>query len=134
MNERQRAILRILKKNFVYASVFGLSLLFFLYKGFIYLIIGSYIPIVLISTIVILIILSSRKSEKSFKRIISIWVTLLVVWSSVRLLFSLINQFLKPIPESHVSEQLGISGLILSLLFLSGAIYLWIYKKRIFEN
>lgn len=131
MNNTQRNILSILKEHLFYATALGLSLLFFLYKGFAYLIIGSYLPIALISAIVILFVLSSRKSEKSFKKIISIWAILLIIWSSVRLLLSLVNQFVKPIPESHVSEQLGILSAMLSLLFLFGAIYLLSYKNRL---
>lgn len=134
MNKTQQNILSILKEHFVYSAALGLTLLFFLYKGFSYLIIGSYIPLVVISTIVILFILSSRISKKSFKRIIGIWTILLIMWSSVRLLLSLTNQFVKPVPESHVSEQLGIFGFLLSLLFFSGAIYLWRFKKGIFEE
>ena len=100
--------------------------------GLVYLMIGSFIPIILISVIVILFVISSHKSKKSFKRVIGFWAVLLILWSSVRILLSLTNQFVKQIPESHVSEQLGIFGFILSLLFFSGAIYLWRFKKRIF--
>ena len=134
MNNTQQNILSILKEHSVYAAALGLTLLFFLYKGIAYLIIGSYFPLILISAIVILFILSSRNSKKLFKRIIGIWAILLIIWSSVRLLLSLTNQFVKQIPESHVSEQLGVFDSILSLLFLSGAIYLLRYKKRIFEK
>ena len=134
MNKIQRDILSDLKKHFLYSLVLGSTVLFFLYKGFIYLILGSYVPLILISFIIILFVLNSSKSKKMFKKTIGFWTILVIIWSLVRILLSIINQFVKPLPESHVSEQLGISDLILSLLFLSGAIYLWLNKKRMFEN
>jgi len=134
MNKIQRDIFSTLGEHLVYTSILSGTLLFFLYKGFTYSIIGSYIPLTLVAAFVILLILSSQNSKKSFKRILSIWAILLMIWSIVRLLLSLINHFVKPIPESHVSEQLGISGFIISSLFLSGAIYMLRYKKRVFEK
>ncbi|MTI22698.1 hypothetical protein E1176_16820 [Fulvivirga sp. RKSG066] len=134
MNKIQQAIFGNLKEHFTYALALGATLLFFLYKGLIYLIIGSYIPLIVIASILMLFVLSSRKSEKAFKNTISFWTILVLIWSVVRLLLSLVNQFVKPVPESHVAEQFGISGLILSLLFLSGAIYLLRNKKKVFEK
>ncbi len=134
MNKLQRDILSILKEHPVYVFVLGFTLLYFLYKGLTYLLIGSYIPLFLISAIVILLIISSHRSKKSFKQMLNIWAILLMIWSVVRLFLILINQFIKPIPESHVAEQLGIFGFILSSIVLFGAVYLLKYKKRIFEE
>ncbi len=132
MNKTQQNIFRILKKHFVYSTALGFTLLFFLYKGFVFLIIGSYIPLILISVIVILFVLCSSHSKKSFKRIINIWAIILIVWSSARLLLSLINQLVKQVPQSHISEQLNIFSGLLSLLFLYFAINLLRFKKRLF--
>lgn len=133
MNALQQHILNTLKHNSIFLAVLGLPLLFFLYKGVSYLIIGSYVPMIVILIIMTLFLFSSRKSESAFKKTIGLWAILLIIWSAVRLLLSLTNQFIKPIPESHVSEQLGILGLILSVLFLCGGMYLWRNKSRIFK-
>lgn len=118
----------------MYGLVLALSLLFFLYKGVYYLILGSYVPLVLILAIIALLLISSRKSEKSFKRIVGLWAILTITWALVRLILGLTSQFVKPIPESHVAEQLGIAGAMLSLMFLCGGIYLWRHKNRIVEK
>ncbi len=134
MNSSQLDILSMLRKHMVFTSILCLTLCFFLAKGFRYFLIGSYVPLVCISTIVILLAFGFLNSMNFFRKIIRIWGSLLLLWSAVRLLFSFINQFVKPIPESHVSEQLGISGTMLSVLFLAGAIYLFWYSGRIFKK
>ena len=134
MNALQQHILNTLKHNSIFLAVLGLSLLFFLYKGVLYLIIGSYVPMIVILIIMTLFLFSSRKSESGFKKTIGLWAILLIIWSMVRLLLSLTNQFIKPIPESHVSEQLGVLGTIFSLLMLFGGIYLWRNKSRLFKT
>lgn len=134
MNEVQHKILSIFKAHLFYGIVLAFSLFFFFYKGFSYLVIGSYVPLILISAIMALFIFSSRKSEKSFRKTIGLWAILVIIWSSIRLLLGLVNQFIKPVPESHVAEQFGLFGSLFSLLFLFGAIYLWRYKNRLFEK
>lgn len=134
MNKARQTIFSILKKHFIYSTFLGFTLLFFLYKGFGYLIIRSYIPLLLISAIAVLFIWSASNSKMMFRKIINLWAILLIIWSSTRILLSLMNQFVKQVPQSHISEQLGSSDFMLSLLFLSGAIYLLRYKKRVFEK
>lgn len=134
MNTVQRNIASGLKEHVVFTVVLGLTLLFFLYKGLTYALIGSYVPLGFILAILIFLVLASRSSKKVFKRMLGIWTILLMVWSVVRLLLILINLFIKPIPESHVSEQLGVFGGLLSVLFLLGAIYLLRYRKKLIKE
>lgn len=134
MNTVQRNIVSGLKQHVVYMVVLALTLLFFLYKGLTYAFIGSYVPLGFIGAIVIFLLLASRRSKKAFKRMLGIWAILLMVWSVVRLLLILVNLFIKPIPESHVSEQLDVLGGLISVLFLLGAIYLLRYRKNLFEE
>jgi hypothetical protein len=123
-----------LKKDLIFTSILILSLLFFLYKGISYSLVGSFVPLITIAVIILLIVLSSRKSKKAAKRTIGLWIVLIVLWSIVRIALSLINQFVKPVPESHVAEQLGVLGFMQSVIFLVGAIYLWKNKHRVFEK
>lgn len=134
MNKLQQTLLSNLKNHLIFAAVLVLSILFFFYKGISYLVLGSSVPLILISAITILFFLSSRKSEKSFRRITGLWAIVIISWSLVRLLLSLTNQFIKPVPESHVAEQLGVLGSMQSLLFLIGGIYLWRHKNRIVKK
>lgn len=132
MNALQQHIVNRLKQHRWYGLVLGLTLLYFLYKGLSYAFIGSYIPLLLVVVILCLFVFSSYKSEKAFRRAISLWAILVIIWSCVRLLLTLVNQFLKPIPEAHVDGQLGIFGSLFSLLFLIGGIYLLRLKKIVF--
>ncbi|MAP54509.1 hypothetical protein [Altibacter sp.] len=133
MNEVQQHIVKTLKRNTIFSVILILSLAYFFYKGIWYLLLGSYVPFILIALILSLLVWSSRKSAKAFRIVIATWSILVLLWSTVRLLLSLTHQFIKPVPEGHVAGQVGVLGTIHSLLFLLGAIYLWKYRKRIFQ-
>ena len=134
MKEQQRHIFTQLKENRGYGTVLGLSLLFFLYKGILYALMGSYVPILFIGAIILLFMLGFNSSEKVFKRVLLMWSLLLILWAFVRLLLGGVNQFLKPIPEGHIDGQLGIMGALLSLSILAGGVYLWRGKRSVGEG
>ena len=134
MKRSLQNMIDFLKKDLTFGAVLVLSLLYFFYKGVLYAVLGSYVPLISISSILLLFFLSSEKNVKSFNRVTGLWAILIIMWSIVRIVLSLVNQFIKPIPESHVSEQLGIIGLAKSLIFLIGAIYLWKNRTRVFEK
>ncbi len=131
MNETTQNILNALRQHLWYGLLLGATLLFFLYKGILYATIGSYVPLALILVILILLMLGLNRSFKAFRQMIGLWSVLIIIWASVRLLLSIMNQFVKPIPEAHVDAQLGLSGVFLSLLFLINGIFLWKHKKRL---
>ena len=120
-----------LKGHWLYSTILSLTLLFFLYKGITYAVIGSFIPLLLIVLILGLLFFGFVKSPKALRRVIGIWAALVILWSVVRLLLSIINLFVKQIPEGHVDAQLGLYGAILSMLFLFAGIYILKMKKRI---
>lgn len=132
MTEQHNRIFSMVKQHWLYGGLLSVTLLFFLYKGFSYAIIGSYIPILVIFTILILFAFGLYKSEKAFIRILGLWSVLMILWACIRLLLSSVNQFVKPIPEGHIDAQLGIAGTLLSLAFLFCGIYLGKYKKSVF--
>ena len=134
MKEQQRHIFTQLKENRGYGTVLGLSLLFFFYKGILYALIGSYVPILFIGAIILLFMLGFNSSEKVFKGVLLMWSLLLILWAFVRLLLGGVNQFLKPIPEGHIDGQLGIMGTLLSLAILAGGVYLWRGKRSMGEG
>jgi len=122
----------MLEKHLWFVVILGITLLFFLYKGISYAVIGSYVPVVFIMTIVALFLAGFYRSEKAFMRVLSLWAVLVVLWSFVRLLLSIVNQFVKPIPEGHVHDQLGIAGSLLSLAFLFAGVYLLRNRNKVF--
>ncbi|HEY9116269.1 MAG TPA: hypothetical protein VIN11_00505, partial [Roseivirga sp.] len=108
----------------------GLTLLFFVYKGVLYAALGSFTPLCFIGVFLLLFLYGFKKSIKLFKNSLLAWAILMMLWSGVRLLLSLVNLFVKPIPEAHVSDQLGFLGILLSLLFLIAGVLIKRYSTR----
>ncbi|UZR96340.1 hypothetical protein [Chondrinema litorale] len=129
--KQKRYFIYKFKANWLYATMLIATLLFFIYKGIIYAFIGSYTPLLIITSVISLFIFGLKKSNKALKRILGFWAVLIILWSITRLLFGFVNMFVKPIPEAHVSAQLGITGTLFSAIFLFFGIYLWRYKNRI---
>lgn len=108
-----------------------ISLLFFMRKGLQYIVIGSYVPMLLIAIIILLMVLSLQKNSiKSFRMIVKIWGILLIIWATVRILLTVINFSMKPLSEYHINYQLGVGGSILSCIGLWIGIHLLINIKK----
>ncbi|MAQ75234.1 MAG: hypothetical protein CL613_02740 [Aquimarina sp.] len=110
-----------------YFIVLSLSILAFIGKGVMYVLIGSYIPMIL-SLLVLGVFLISRKRNKLLLISIKFWAIALIIWSLLRILIGSLNFFVKPLTENHLHQQLGIKGTIISLIFLGTGIYL--LRKR----
>lgn len=134
MKDHQIQLKDQLKTYWTYTAFLVATLGFFLIKGITYTLIGSYVPLLVIAIILLLIGIGFGKSTKAFRRMISLWSILVILWALVRLLLSMVNLFVKPIPESHVNEQLGITGIILSCTFLFAGFYLWRYRRVIYTD
>ncbi|MEC7753376.1 MULTISPECIES: hypothetical protein [unclassified Roseivirga] len=111
-----------------------LTLLFFAYRGVTYAWLGSWLPLALVALVIFLLFFSLQKSAKGFGRALRFWAVLLIIWSSIRLLLSTVNQFLKPVPEAHIAEQLGFLGALTSLLFLFSGIILYRSSSRFLKK
>jgi len=96
----------------------GLSLLFFLRKGFQYAIIGSYIPLVLVLFLVLLVSISLRSNKKKLFFRLKIWSILIITWSIIRLLISTMRYTTDVFDEYHQTSQFGLSGIALSAIML----------------
>ena len=99
-----------------------LSVFFFGRKGLQYAFIGSYLPIGVIGGVSILLIWSLNKRKKSFLLTAKIWAILLLVWSAIRICFSVIQLSVKPLSNYHIAQQFGYAGLLFSLLMLLAGI------------
>ena len=130
----KKLIFSKLKRHWIYTVVLLLTLGYFFYKGVWYWILGSWLPLVIILILLALLVFSAIRSEKAFRKSIILWATLMILWAFVRLVFSVADTFIKPIPESHIHEQLGIQDNVLSLIFLISGIYLLSFRKRIFSS
>ena len=117
------------RKMNTYFFVLSLSILAFIGKGVMYLSISSYVPIIL-SLLVLGVFLISRKKIKLLKISIKFWAISLIVWSLIRIFIGIMNHFVKPLSENHLDQQLGIIGIIISIIFLWAGFYLLKKKYR----
>ena len=113
----------------VYTIILVMSLFLFLIKGIQYAVLGSYIPIVLALAICMLFYLN-RKKQKTLNILIKMWAILIVGWSLARILIAVVDSFGKELMENHLQENLGVTGSLISLLFLIIGFYLLNKKRR----
>lgn len=121
-------------KNRVFSICLSITLIFFLCKGILYALIGSFVPLLFIITILCLFLFSITKSPGAFKRTLTMWSVLLILWSATRLFLSIINKFVKNIPEGHIDGQLGLMSVLLSMSFLIFSFYMLKNRKRILQE
>lgn len=112
-----------------YFFVLSLSILAFIGKGIMYLSISGYLPIIL-SLFVLGVFLISRKKIKLLIFSIKFWAISLIIWSVLRIIIGAMNYFIKPLTENHLHQQLGIRGMIISIIFLWAGFYLLKKKYR----
>lgn len=117
------------KSSTLYTVILLLSLFLFLIKGIQYAVLGSYIPIVLALVICTLFYLN-RKKKKALIILIKIWALIIIIWSLLRLLIGTADRFGKELMENHLQENLGVTGSLISLLFLVVGFYLFNKKRR----
>ena len=112
-----------------YTVILFLSLLLFLAKGIQYAILGSYIPLIL-ALVICAIFYLNQKKKKALNILIKIWAFLIIIWSLLRLLIGTADRFGKELMENHLQENLGITGSLISLMFLIIGFYLLGKKRR----
>ncbi|MEM8507890.1 MAG: hypothetical protein AAF717_08670 [Bacteroidota bacterium] len=96
-----------------------LSLLFFLRKGIQYAILGSYIPLLVIALFVVLMSITIRANATLFLYLSRIWAGVLIVWSLIRIGIAVVNYATTTFDEYHLSNQFGMSGILISALMLA---------------
>ena len=108
---------RIYKTKLLYAML-GVSILYFLIKGFKYLLIGSYVPIVFILMIVLILCWSFSLHLKSHVRVLRFWAIIIIAWAIARFSLWLIFKTDIKLTESHMRDQFGIVQHIISIIML----------------
>ena len=115
----------------IFLIVTALTLLVFLIKGIHYSILRSYIPLIIVLSILTIIVIGFIYYNTLLKIAIRLWAVLLLLWSCLRIILS-IFLFFNPINESHVVHELQGFGWLNSILFLLAGSYL--YRKAKFYN
>ena len=105
---------RISQSKNVYALL-GVSLLYFLLKGISYALIGSYVPILFITIIMLLFYGSFGARLKKHYQLLKFWAILIIIWAAIRLGLSIILKIDTTLTESHLREQFGMVQLFLSI-------------------
>lgn len=112
----------VMKKNRLLFTLLILTYYFFFRKGMQYAFIGSYLPFVIIVGFSILFAWSIKKRKKSFLLVTKIWAIFLFIWSSARLLISLVHLLIKPFEVNHLSNQFGLLSSLFSLCMIAAGI------------
>jgi len=123
-----------LKLNKTLSLTLLVSILFFLKKGIAYAVIGSFVPLWVITSIIVLLALSIQKRKKFFIIILRTWAIVLIIWAITRTLISIIHLTIKPFDGSyHTTQQLGSNSLFLSIVMMVLGILMFrnSNKKRI---
>jgi hypothetical protein len=124
-------LIKVIIQNRVFTFCLGTTLLFFLCKGILYALIGSFVPLLFIITILSLFLFSFIKTSGTFARAVTMWSFLLILWSATRILLSFINQFVKHVPEGHIDGQLGLTSNLVSFTILICSLYMLNNRKSI---
>ena len=120
-----------IKKDTVTFGLVSASLLFFIYKGISYFLLGSYVPIIFIAIVLIVLLISFNLSAKSQKTILKFWAIFLIIWGLGRLTIWLAFQIASDLTESHMRDQLGLFQNIFSIaMALAG----FVVFKRLNKN
>lgn len=93
----------------------GLSLLYFALKGISYALIGSYVPILFITVVIVFTYISFGAKQKTHYRFVKFWAVLIIIWAVIRLGLSIILEFDTTLTESHLREQFGFIPQLLSI-------------------
>ena len=105
-----------------------ISFLSFLVKGIDYLLLGRALPISVGLVFLIFLWLGIQFSQRLYKFAIFTWSIVLIGWSLVRLLLSMVVHFTTGIDEVHVRSQFGFWGIATTLLFLVMGVSFLVYR------
>ena len=118
-----------MSKPTFYSAVLWGTIFAFLMKGVSYIFLESYIPVILASIILAILALLQNKPKAS-RTFIKLWSLALILWALARLLILSLDTFIKPLMEFHLQQELGGSGILISLIFLGLGVFLWRGKKN----
>ena len=110
-----------------------LSQLFFLRKGIQYMAIGSIIPMLLGICLLLPLLLFKRHSNV-FLAYSRIWSIIIMFWSSIRILFSIMNAVTDMFDEYHSQSQFGTIGVLISLFMLFLGLVIFRNSKKLIQN
>ena len=91
-----------------------LSMVFFLRKAFQYVMIGSYVPLIIVGTFLLLMFIN-LKNKNLLRLTIKTWALTLIFWCTIRMLITTANYFTGIFDEYHLSTQFGVGGVLLSI-------------------
>lgn len=97
----------MLDQPMMYALI-GITILLFLFKGIVYLLIGSYIPLALVAIFSVALFYSLHASTTTHLKVIQAWAIFILVWGTVRFGLWLALQFDQSLTESHLREQFSL--------------------------
>ena len=114
--------------NKSYVICLTLSIMIFIFKAIHYALIGSNIPFVFITIMLIMFYFANRSSLKNLNRMLKFWGLLIILWAVIRFVIEFSFLFSESITETHIREQFTIYQKTISFFMLLAGSY--IIKKR----
>ncbi|WP_299335063.1 hypothetical protein [uncultured Psychroserpens sp.] len=124
--------LLITNKHFFIALALSLSL--FVFKGIQYAIIGSFVPMIFILSILLLFFFTFKRSIKSALKAIKFWAILLIFWAIARLTIQILFYVTPNITETHIRDQFTLIQNIISIFVILLGIYLIKNRSNLVNN
>lgn len=98
---------------------FVVSVLLFVYKGLVFALLDSYVPLIMSLTFVAYILLSRSKSNAAFRVAKKVWAYTILTWCIVRIVLAILITTM--LNEGYLLDQINWGNLVLTLFLLATA-------------
>ena len=105
-------------------TLLGLSFFPFLIRGFIYLPLGSYIPLAVPMIFGLPVLYYSAIGKPPLKRFVRLWAAFLILYASARLMLGLALQY-EQVAEAYIADQITYSFTLVNVCYITAGLYFW---------
>ena len=98
---------------------FVVSVLLFVYKGLVFALLDSYVPLIISLTFVVYILLSRSKSSAAYRVAKKVWAYTILTWCVVRIVLAIL--ITTTLNEGYLLDQINWCNLVLTLFFVATA-------------
>lgn len=118
------------QQTYQFYSLLGLSLLFFLWKGIRYALIGSYLPLYIGAGASLIVFFSYFISSKLFSITVKVWALFLMFWAIGFIFIEVAFQFSSEVTEAHIRDQFTIVRNLIAFLALFVGIFFFRFLRK----
>ncbi len=105
-------------------TLLGLSFFPFLIRGFIYLPLGSYLPLAVPVILGIPIVYFAAKQSRQLSGFVKLWAAFLLLYAAARLILGLALQY-EPVAEAYIADQITYGFTLTNFGYIAAGLYFW---------